>query len=255
MKRLKALMILIPLLAPAGTGPVWAQQDFLSDREYNHCMQLTRIDPDQAFEKALGWQDLGGGLAAKHCAAVALMALEQYGQAAERLKSLAGDMPDDAPPGVVADLLGQAGIAWHQAENLDEAYATLTAALKLSPNHPVLLTDRAAVLVDGGRMWEAIDDLNLALETNPYDVAAMVFRGSAYRQLKSYDLALQDLNRVLELDKDNPEGLFERGVVYRLTDRKDEARTDWLKLIDLHDGRPIADLARRNLEKLDLKAE
>ncbi|RED51427.1 tetratricopeptide repeat protein [Aestuariispira insulae] len=246
---------LVPLLFMLITGPALAQQDFLSNQEYKHCMQLTRINPEQAFEKALGWQDMGGGLPARHCAAVALISLEQYVQAAERLEVLAKDMPDDAPAGIVSDLLGQAGIAWHQAEDLDKAFATLSAALKLSPNHPVLLTDRAAVLVDGGKMWEAVDDLNTAIETNPYDTGALLFRGSAYRQLKSYDLALQDLNRVLELDSDNGEALFERGVVYRLTQKPDLARADWLKLIELHEGRPIADLARRNLEKLDLKAE
>ena len=245
--------ILVPILILLGASPTLAQVDFLRDKEYKHCMQLTRIDPEQAFEKALSWQDLGGGLAARHCGAVALFSLEQYDQAATRLEELAKEMPDTTPSGIVADILGHAGIAWQQAGNLEKAYAVQTSALELSPQHPIFLTDRAMTLVEGGKIWEAIDDLNLALEVNADNVEILVFRGSAYRQVESYDLALEDLNRALSLDREHPEGLFERGSVYRETGKKDLARQDWLKVIELHEGRPVADLARRNLEKLDVK--
>ena len=235
MKRL-ALLIPFALLA----FPAFAQMDFLQDKEYRHCIQLTRLDPEKAFEKALAWEDLGGGLAARHCGAVALFVLEHFEQAGERLEALAKDMPDTAPPGIVADILGHSGVAWYQAGNLDRAYKVQTAALKLSPMHPVFLTDRALTLVEAGKMREAIDDLTVALQVNRDDPEMLVYRGAAYRQVEEFDLALADLNRALQFDRTHPEGLLERGNVNRLLGRNDEARKDWLAVIEYHEGRPAA---------------
>lgn len=237
------------------TGAATAELDFLQSREYRHCMQLTRTSPNEAFERALSWQDAGGGPAAKHCAAVALMSLGHYKEAATRLEKLAKSMPDDAPGGIVADILGHAGIAWQQAGDPTKAYAVQTAALELSPKHTILLADRAMTLIDSGKPREALADLDKAVEVAPDDPQLRVFRGSAHRQLGNLDRARADLGKALTLKPDHPEGLLERGIVHRLQGRKDAARQDWLKLIELHEGRPAADLARRNLEKLDLQME
>lgn len=250
MKRLALLALLFSFIPSA-----FAQMDPLQNKEYSHCIQLTRIDPERAFEKALGWQDLGGGLAAQHCAAVALVSLGQYKQAAERLEALAKEMPDDTPPGIVADILGQAGMSLYHADDLDRAYILQTQALKLSPKHPILLTDRAFTLQAAGRYQEALDDLNSGIEVNPDDVDMRVYRASALRFLKRFDDALLDLDFALKYKPDHAEGLLERGNVHRLMNKNDLARKDWLAVIEFHEGRPAADRAQRNLQKLDIKSE
>ena len=70
-------------------------------------MRLARTDPNTAFEAALAWQELGGGEAARHCSAVALIGLGQYGQAATRLEDLAKAMKAADGPSRAA-ILGQA---------------------------------------------------------------------------------------------------------------------------------------------------
>lgn len=235
------------------TAAVAETGDYLRDQEYQHCMQLTRTAAQDAFERALAWQDVGGGIPARHCAATALFNLGHFVEAANRLQALAEEMPDDAPASIVADILGHAGIAWQQAGDMTQAYAVQSAALELSPKNPVILTDRAITLMDSGKAWEAIDDLNTALEVAPDAPDILIFRGSAYRMEEAFDLAMQDLNRALQFDPENPDGLLERGIVHRLQGNENKARADWLKLIELHDGMPIAETARENLEKLDLQ--
>ena len=58
-------------------------------REYARCMGLAPSDPNEAFEIATAWKNLGGGDAAEHCAAVALLHSGQPQFAARRLELLA----------------------------------------------------------------------------------------------------------------------------------------------------------------------
>src|SRR5450755_4658977 len=58
-------------------------------QQYNDCMTLARRVPAQAYESAMAWQKQGGGAAAGHCAAVALIGLGNYKPAAQSLEKLA----------------------------------------------------------------------------------------------------------------------------------------------------------------------
>jgi len=251
-RRLPALLLAFPL-AFAIPAQSLAQQGLMTeDRDYRLCMQRVAVDPSDAFEFALAWADRGGGFAARHCEASSLFALGQYGEAAARLEGLAAAMEGRAPAPVLGDLLGHAGIAWLQAGETERAHAAQTSALTLNPGNVQVRIDRAMTLAAAQNWWEVIDDLNLALEAAPDDVTARVLRGGAYRQVEVYDLALEDLNRALQLQPGDAEALLERGIVKRLQNRPDEARADWLEVLRLHEGRPAADMARRNLELLDV---
>lgn len=247
---LVAVAALLTLAAPS--SPAVAQEiETLQMREYKACMSLINVDPDQAFEAALQLQDRGGGAPAKHCAAAALAAAGHNEEAAKRFEALATDMPDSTPPAIVAEILGHAGVAWLSAEAPAKAYTVQTAAIDLAPESPDILIDRAVTLNELNRLWEAIDDLDRALQLDQTRVDALTLRASAYRQLEVLDLALESANRALELDPDNPEALLERGAVHRLAGELDAARADWIRLIEKHDGRPAAEMARRNLDSLD----
>lgn len=242
------LFLLIPLL------PALALAADSDNRQYENCMRLARTDPDQGFEVALAWQDLGGGQAAQHCVAVAMIGLNQFVQAAERLESLAAAMlpASDAHRSAV---LGQAGTAWFSAEKYDRAYAAQSAALKLTPDDPELLVDRAMTLAGAKNYWEAIDDLNRVIDANPNRYGALILRASAYRFVDALPLAREDAAAAYRLAPDRPDVLLEYGIQLRLADDRNGARQAWLRLIQLHDGTPASDAARRNLELLDVKAD
>lgn len=60
-------------------------------KQYQDCLKLARLKPEDGFESAIAWRDMGGGEPAKHCVAVALIALEKYEEAATRLDALADE--------------------------------------------------------------------------------------------------------------------------------------------------------------------
>ncbi len=248
---LLALALLVPLLAaPASTARAQAIET-MEAREYQACMRLVNVDPDTAFEKALQLQDRGFGAPARHCAAAALAAGGHHAEAAKRFEALAGDMPETTPASIVANVLGHAGLSWLSAGDPGRAYAVQSAALDIAPRSADILTDRAVALAELDRLWESVDDLNAALNLDPGRVDALVLRASAYRQLEVLDLAMESVTRALAIDPDNPEGLLERGIIHRLDGDLDAARADWIALIEAHDGRPAAEMARKNLDRLD----
>ena len=253
-----ALSALLLAMAPAGAATKKPSNgnalQFDDAQEYAACMTLARRKPDEGLEGALTWQSRGGGDAAEHCAAVALIGLGENSEAATRLEKL-GTRLGPARPGLAAEVLAQAGQAWLMAGKSDRAYAVQTTALKLAPQDVDLLVDRAVTLGQAKNYWEAIDDLNRAHELAPKRADVLVFRASAYRFVDSPDLALEDIDAAIALDPRNPDAYLERGILRRLANDRDGARSDWMKTLSLGTGTPTGDAAQKNLELLDLKAK
>jgi tetratricopeptide (TPR) repeat protein len=220
-------------------------------RQYETCMVLVQRNPEEAFESALAWRDMGGGDAARHCVAAALAGLKQFAEAGQRFERLAQEIK--GKPEFSALLLGQAAQAWLLDGKPERAEAALTAALKLTPEAPDLLIDRAAARAGMAEYWDTVDDLNRAIELDPGRVDALVFRASAYRFLDSLELAEVDLEAAIARDGDHAEALLERGMVRRLKGDEDGARRDWLKVLSVAPGTPAAAGAQRNLELMDVK--
>lgn len=238
------------------TAPVTAQRfaDQPKGEAYRNCMTLAQQKPAEGFEAAIAWRDEGGGAAAKHCTAMALANLGQFADAALRLEALAGEMKDFSGPERAA-VLAQAGRAWQRAGNLARAEAAQTTALGLVPDDVGLHVDRGEVRAAGGRLWEAVDDFNAALEREPENLDALIFRGAAYRLLNTPELARTDLLAALQRDTDNLDALVELGAVELQDGKRDAARQRWLRAISVAPASPAAGAARRWLERLDVKVE
>ncbi len=221
---------------------------------YGECVALIETDADAAFDDAIAWRDLGGGEPARHCAALALVALKLYTEAAERLESLARDMTD-APPDVRARVLAQGGQARIAAQDYSGAVATLSAALELAPASAELLVDRAQALAGAANYFTAIDDLDRAIELAPDHIDARVFRATAYRMVDAPELAREDLEVVLAADPGHIDALLERGNLRRLQGDGAGARADWLAVLLHAPDSPAADAASLNLEQMDVNPE
>jgi tetratricopeptide (TPR) repeat protein len=227
---------------------------FDNAQEYTACMALAHKAPGDGFESALAWQQRGGGEAAEHCAAVALIEAGDTAEGARRMEALGTKMAP-AQPALAAEILAQAGQAWIIAGDTKRAYAVQTTALKLAPKDVDLLVDRAVTLGNAKNYWEAIDDLNRAHDLAPNRADVLVYRGSAYRFVDSPELAIQDLDEAITLDDRNPEAFLERGILRRLANDNDGARRDWLRAAELAPGAPTGQAAQKNLEMLDIKAK
>jgi tetratricopeptide (TPR) repeat protein len=219
-------------------------------RQYGECMALAERNPEQGFEAALGWRGLGGGDAADHCTAAALLGLKLYIEAANRFEALAQRTKAAA---VKAGLLGQAAQAWLLAGRPERADDVLTAALKLAPDDGDLLVDRSMARATMRRYGEAVADLDRAIRLAPRRADAHAFRASAHRFLDRLDLAEADVARALALDPRHPEALLERGILARLRGDDGGARRDWVQVLELAPGSAAAEAAQRNLELMDVK--
>lgn len=220
-------------------------------QEYRICLTMAKTKPEQGWEEALAWQSLGGGEAARHCAAVALIGLGKYGEAATRLETLANESV--RADSVRAEMLAQAGQAWMLLDNLPRADAAQRSALMLSPGNPDILLDQAVLLAQLHHYREASEVLSQVLRAQPNRIEALTLRGSAFRYLDNIPGAEDDIAAALKLDPDFPDALLERGILRRMRGDDVGAREDWLKTIDLLPESTVADTARGNLEKMDVK--
>ncbi len=216
---------------------------------YARCMALAESDPQQAIETANAWIDAGGGDAAGHCAAAALMGLDRFAEAAARFEALAQNAT--ARPRIRAALLGHAGQAWLMGRDPDQAAAALTRAITLAPDDAALLVDRAQAQFDLRRYQGAVADLDAAVAMDPDLVDAYVFRASAHRRLDDLDAAEADADKALSLDTTHPEARLERGMIHKLRGDKVAARRDWLTLITVAPQTEAARIAQANLDRMD----
>jgi tetratricopeptide (TPR) repeat protein len=241
--------------AAAASSPSTASQSALppaplpDSQHYDRCLQMAHSDPQKAYDDAASWRAIGGGFPAQHCAAVALIGLKKYIEAATRLEALANAMMS-AGPEMRGDAMEQAGQAWLLAGKPSEAKAAFDAALGFRPKDPELLIDRAEANALGGKYFDSIDDLNAVLDQTPNRADALVYRASAYRQLGTLDLASDDVERALRLDPNSVTGLLERGNLRRLKNDDAGARADWQQVLKIGPGTPAATSAQANLAQL-----
>ncbi len=243
------LLVLSLILLSASAGA----QTFDPLTEYHKCLILAQTQPEEGWEEALAWQSLGGGEAARHCAAIALIKLGKYEEAATRLEALAQDSKRDEA--TRAEMLAQAGQSWLLARSIDRAEADQRLALGLMPGKPDLLLDHAVTLAEAHHYKEAADDLSEVLRRQPNRIEALALRASAYRYLNQTDGARSDIDRALELDPDYPDALLERGIQRRIRGDNAGAREDWLKIVQTVPKGTVLDEAQRNLELLDVKSK
>ena len=235
-----AVLTMLPLSA-------WARP--ASDSaHYRTCLAAASgSNPVFALGDAEAWAKSGGGLPARHCAALALVGLKRYAEAGTRLDKLAADraVPDVA---FRAELFDQAGNAWLLAGDGAHAVQSFSAALSLSADDADLFAD----LARGQAMrknWHEVDlDLNAALQLQPHRADLLVLRASARRALKRYDDARADLAAALKLKPNDPGALVESGLLRRQVGDIGGARRDFETVLKVA---PAGDSARDAKDNLD----
>jgi tetratricopeptide (TPR) repeat protein len=243
-----ALVIACRVAAPAAaadTQGAWPDQG----ERYRACLALAHAKPGDGLASAEDWRMGGGGFPAEHCAAVALIALKRYREAARRLESLAGAMMSSLPE-LRAGALEQAGQAWLLAGDAKQAGSAFDAALTFRPDDPELLIDRAQADAESKAWGPAIAALDKALAVAPKRADALIFRASAERQTGQLDRALADVEQALKLAPETAAGLLERGNIRSLKDDAAGARADWNRVEALDPRSPAGQAAHDNLARL-----
>lgn len=231
-------------------GAAAAQGKTEIQERYEACMQQAREAPAEGLATALAWEEKGGGLWARHCAAVSMVGQKRFREAAMEMEAIADDMAG-ADTSEKVRLLRQAGQVWMMADDIDRAIAAQTRGLEIAPDDLELLVDRGLTLGYQKKFWEALDDFNQAHAQAPDRPDILTYMGTAYRYLETYDLAAELIEESLRIDPHNPDALLERGIIRRLNGDNAGARADWAKVVELAPNSPPADAARKNLESLE----
>lgn len=234
----------------AATEPAPPRNAEAEAATYARCMKLARQDPGAAQKLATTWREHGGAHPADHCAAVALIGLKRYKEAATSLETLAQAMTN-APASLRAEVLDQAGQAWGLAGDPIRAYAAAGAAVALQPNDPDLLIDRAASAAAAGYFDKAVADLDHVLKADPSRVDALIYRASANRALDRLDPALADVEKALAQAPNSATARLERGNIRRLKGDLAGARQDWERVGRLAPGSQADMAAKANIEHLE----
>ncbi|MEQ8301207.1 MAG: tetratricopeptide repeat protein [Hyphomonas sp.] len=178
----------------------------------NACIAHIDENAEEAYEDALAWSFEGNRPGARQCVALSLIALGQEAEGAARLEELA-NASDGGTLEQRALYLTQAGNAWLVAGAPEAAIVTLSNALKIIPNDPNLLVDRASAHIMLDQWTQAISDLDAALESSPGFGTAHHLRAEARLNTGDLDLALSDVKAAMTAEPDNIDTLVLRGRV------------------------------------------
>ena len=217
--------------------------------DYAGCLEAARAAPDRALAEARRWADEGGGPAADHCAAVALVELGALTVAAQALVDLAGD-PAAGDAATRAQLLTQAGGLWLESGDPEAALAALDAALALDPDAPQALAARAEALMADDRPAAAAEHLSAAIRAVGPAPTLLLARSAARRAAGDATGALADADAALAQET-GAEALYHRGAALAALGRAPAARLALLDAIDAGRGGPVETRAREALEDLE----
>lgn len=215
---------------------------------YQNCLRTANLDPGRALSMATEWSKNKGGAPADHCAAVALVELKRYPEAAARLDAL-GRAPDMGR--LRPEIFGQAGNAWMMAGEADRAVVSFSNALTLSANDADLYADLARAQAMKKSWGEAEADLTAALALQPKRGDLLVLRASARDAEGKLKEARQDADQALALKPFSADALVERGEISRHAGDVAAARRDFESALKAAPAGESAEAAREGLEELD----
>ncbi len=190
---MRSILLLAAILASAPAA--FAQRE---GEKLEQCLDQIERDPQVAYQDGLTWMSRGNVPAARHCTALALIAMGEEAEGALRLEELA-NAPDAGSIDERGVYLAQSGNAWLLAGLPDEAIITLTNAMKLRPSDGELFKDRARAHVMKKSWAAAANDLDTAIVMSAGDAEAHRLRGQARLKLNRLAEAWADVEAAMRL--------------------------------------------------------
>lgn len=147
--------------------------------------------------------------------------------AMETLTVAIGRYPDDA------ELHGIRGSVLLEQGDVGAALTDIDAAVRLAPNNPLHLTNRAQVYRSFKRDEDAWQDLNRAIEIDPDLVSARFNRGSLAYSMGDLDTAISDFDHCIALDPHMAPPYFNRAAVYDAMGERALAVADLNRFVEI----------------------
>jgi tetratricopeptide (TPR) repeat protein len=147
-----------------------------------------------------------------------------------------------ADPNSIAAGLAKAGLLF-RLKRYGESFAACEQCLKRAPEDGQGLFCRARASNALGKLDEALNDLNSAIEKLPRLEGPLLMRAGIFEKRKAFDLAIADLNRALALDEQNAVALTRRGEAYLAKGVIDRAIADFTAALAIDKNNPQAKIA------------
>ncbi len=177
--------------------------------DYEACAELATTSPDAAARFAEQWMSDGGGIEAKHCAAIAMLAQGAPRSAGALLIDLAESK--EANPVLASQLYVQAAEALLSGGAKEKAFEAVRSAYRLMPDAPEIHVAAAAIYATAEE-WEGVKLTLTALERQAaLSADAYALRGRAHFELGDHQAATEDVVRALELEPLLVDALVLRG--------------------------------------------
>ena len=241
MIRLRAMAMLlvapVALLGPgvaqaataSGSGVGSPARPSLAARQrYDICLSQAKTAPEMAIDTANAWRIEGGGVAARHCLALAQMARGDYSAALKSFEA-AAVAAEPANDGTAPELWAQAGNAALLAGQSDAAVTYLSTAIAEAAGSAKAdpLIDRARAYVELDRTAEATADLDRAAAIAPGNVTALLLQATLARRTGDPDKAEAVIVAAAKLSPDNADVQLEAGNIAAAQGKPELAKAAW----------------------------
>lgn len=246
---------------PTGAACAFAAAAFIGsakaavdEERYAACIAKIGSDPRDAFDTAVFWRFMGGGIPAAHCAGLALIRMGQHKYGAERLETVVRKMrnsDDFNEPAKIAEVLAQAGHGWMLTGDPARARHLFTKALEFKPGTAEYFVDRSLAAIDLRDFRAAAGDLDAAVKFDPESTDAYAFRARVRRKLGDVEGAIADAERAVSLDANHVPALLERGSLRRLMNDSEGAHADWQRVVEVAPDSSEAVSAKAMLKALE----
>jgi len=127
---------------------------------------------------------------------------------------------------------------------VDEAIALLLRVIKSDPNNGAAYGNLGAAYYQKGQLDKATEALKKAVELDPKDKVARQNLGNAYTDAKKYDEAIAEHKKRIQLEPNNADAFVDLGVAYFEKGNYAGAMSSLKKAISINPNHP---LARMNL--------
>lgn len=178
--------------------------------DYETCTDRIDTSPEEARAYAERWLTAGGGDPARHCNALAAIALGAEQSAGLMLAKLA-EKYHRSDPATAAQYYGQAAEAFMSAGAKDGAFSALEAAYDVMPDAGPVHMIAAAVYATGEEWDGTARAINALARHAVLSSDAHALRGRAYFEQARYDDAKKDAIAALELDPTLVDAILLRG--------------------------------------------
>ena len=222
--------------------------------DYDACLDLIATEPVRAEREAGDWARYGGGAAARHCYALALIAIGAQSRGIDELLGIAAE-EQDLEPDARADILAQAGDLLLEEGDRVTATVVTEQALRLDARNAASLALRARLKLEAGDLRAAVRDLDEALRQNPSSSRFLSLRASAYRRLGRHIEARDDSAFATEASPGDAAAWLERGRNEAALKDRNAARFSFLEAIDLDRDGDIGKAARLALQRMEAGIE